>query len=392
MRPYVAPSTKRKLSESGLMPDQSQMAMIEQDADYTTSNHNKLLRAAGFPSNDPFAYPIQCIKAPTYEDADYDLGDIPTAQQTFSVLREPQYPPSQGVPQSIQAPLLQDSDYRSMSLPSRRSSKAPTFPITRSPWTTAVSPPHRPPLPDRAYSFPTNSVQPPQPGPVGPMQSAVAPLFRDADHRQPTQPVQSLAAPFLHDANYQSIPPPIDELSSDTNLAQINALRARQKMLVAESKTNAKTGAYRAYDSFSHTYVTRDQPFSPKGSLPVLPTLAVPGELPPSDFWRLLCMDVIDCPIAKKHRRCTAADYPRFEEWLSWVMNPVTKGGDIPQLHWHLTTILQQKRIFRTKEGRIGLASKDIQKGDKICLLAGEAYPYVLRAVEDHAEWWIAKV
>lgn len=39
--------------------------------------------------------------------------------------------------------------------------------------------------------------------------------------------------------------------------------------------------------------------------------------------------------------------------------------------------------MIKSKRGYIGLASKDVKVGDKIFVLAGESYPYVLRATDD---------
>ena len=95
-------------------------------------------------------------------------------------------------------------------------------------------------------------------------------------------------------------------------------------------------------------------------------------------FWRTLCMDVIDCQQLKKHRRCRGEDSHRLWQWLDWIFE-FYKPSTIPQLHWHLNTHLQGKQMIKTKQGYIGLASKDARIGDKVCLVAGEAYPYVLR-------------
>jgi len=110
-----------------------------------------------------------------------------------------------------------------------------------------------------------------------------------------------------------------------------------------------------------------------------------------SDFWRTLSMDVIDCEVTHKHRRCSPPDETRVQEWISWILNssldrpPQPRGevndstAQIPQLHWHLNTVLQKKRMIRTKGGRLGLASQDVRFGDKVVVLGGEAYPYIMR-------------
>jgi hypothetical protein len=75
-------------------------------------------------------------------------------------------------------------------------------------------------------------------------------------------------------------------------------------------------------------------------------------------FWRTLCTDVIDCQIFQKHRRCTPSDNDRVQEWLRWIENPQTPRHGIPQIHWHLNTVLQRKRMITTREGRLGLVSE----------------------------------
>jgi hypothetical protein len=101
-------------------------------------------------------------------------------------------------------------------------------------------------------------------------------------------------------------------------------------------------------------------------------------------------MDVVDCEESKQHRRCKEEDGLRVEKWLLWIlqlgpqdsalrrMTP-SQVEHVPQLHWHLNTHLQGKRMFKTKKGYIGLASKEAQRGDQVHLIAAESYPYILR-------------
>jgi len=124
----------------------------------------------------------------------------------------------------------------------------------------------------------------------------------------------------------------------------------------------------------------------PTAGVPSQPTEAQPSE-PSSDeaFWRTLCMDVIDCSVFQRHRRCAEPDERRVQEWLDWIEghSHVESGNGIPQLHWHLNVILQKKRMITTNADRLGLVSEDVLPGDKICIFAGEAYPYVLRPVTE---------
>ena len=178
-----------------------------------------------------------------------------------------------------------------------------------------------------------------------PMQSARAPLYTDADHRTSRDP---------------------------------GAVRYIG---------NDRPSAYRTYDSFSHTCVDA-RATSASSSLKATNIAAndcglryLTGETSSEVFWRTLCMDVIDCDRLKRHRRCSKEDSHRLWEWLDWICG-LHKPSGIPQLHWHLNTHLQNKRMIKTKCGYIGLASKDTLKADQICIFASESYPYVLRKID----------
>lgn len=237
-------------------------------------------------------------------------------------------------------------------------------------------------------------------------QSQQAPLYQDADYKSPTNfdyAPQSFKAPFYHDADHvaaaqgtpmgskkrvreldypqvqQSIAAP---LYKDADYAQ--ALSTKRM----EPVRNMRPHAYRNYDNFSHTYSGPTHVSAP-GLQQALSTSQasiskdygdkdVSGAPSSELFWRLMCMDIVDCEKIRKHRRCLATDSVRFWEWLDWIyQNNDTVG--IPQLHWHLNTHLQGKRMIRTKRGYAGLASKDVSDGDQICIFTGESYPYVIR-------------
>ena len=222
-------------------------------------------------------------------------------------------------------------------------------------------------------------------GPLPPQQSYMAPLYRDVDYGNSNKtrdaperravndnlmPAQSYSAPLYHDEDYPTA-----------------NVRARIRV------TNAPHSlANRGYDSFSHTYVDlpiRELPRYDYGRSPLASVLAkdfgrsyVTGMPSSAVFWRALCMDVVDCERIGRHRRCTDTDSWRVWEWLDWIFQ-LSKPTGIPQLHWHLNTHLQGKRMIKTKLDYVGLASGDVKQYDKICLFAGEAYPYVLRPTPD---------
>ncbi|WPG99489.1 Hypothetical protein R9X50_00230400 [Acrodontium crateriforme] len=226
---------------------------------------------------------------------------------------------------------------------------------------------------------------------IFPMQSTTAPLLRDGDYklsRSMTAPVrntssqgvpQSYSAPMFHRSDSMTATP-----SSSTKLAP--SLTVAETKQAAAVRTTTTANSHRSYDSFSHTYIDKPSIATPSNPNPDPESTLKSKHLlhPPDDFWRILSMDVIDCPVAQTHRRCLDIDYPRFNEWLIWVLHDDgLSAQNIPQLHWHLITVLQEKRLVKTASGLFGLVSRHVRIGDKVCILAGESYPYILRSVED---------
>ena len=201
---------------------------------------------------------------------------------------------------------------------------------------------------------------------------------RKAESLSPYMPQQSRFAPVYKDAAYppqRSYTAPV--YKNPTHKSTARALAAQKSV----------TGP-RSYDPFSHTYGP------PVASMPVRPFFttkqakdspdpSVNERATPEIFWRTLCMDIVEDQALKKHRRCVTSDSWRVWEWIDWILGRGSPAEIIPQLHWHLTTQLQGKRLVKTKSGRLGLVGRDAQVGDQVWILAGGAYPYVLRKYID---------
>lgn len=151
----------------------------------------------------------------------------------------------------------------------------------------------------------------------------------------------------------------------------------------------------RSYNPFTHTYDNATLPDTSRTAATLLeardsdntsPSLAPHSEV----FWRTLCMDIVEDRDLKKHRRCKSTDSWRVWRWIDWILGPLPadeQGNTIPQLHWHLMTQLRGKRLAKTGSGYIALAGQDTQVGDQIWVLAGGAYPYVLRQGDGESQY-----
>lgn len=181
---------------------------------------------------------------------------------------------------------------------------------------------------------------------------------RTAEDNTMYMPQQSQSAPMYRDAAYTN--PYSPSAASGTS----------------------KTGP-RSYDYFSHTYGHASSAMRPqavdKRQVKDSGNAYFNG-IPASEvFWRSLCMDLVEDAEIKNHRRCKTSDSWCVWEWLDWILGYGIPVATIPQMHWRLTTQLQGKRIVRTKKGYLGLVGRDTQVGDQIWILAGGAYPYMLR-------------
>jgi hypothetical protein len=102
-------------------------------------------------------------------------------------------------------------------------------------------------------------------------------------------------------------------------------------------------------------------------------------------FWRTMCEGVIS-KLDDSHDSVQAvesSDLPVFTRWFTWMISSDLGDVDTYRFHTSFTSVSVGRKFIITKQGYIGWAPKDCQKGDHIVLLSGGNVPYILRPYSD---------
>jgi hypothetical protein len=91
------------------------------------------------------------------------------------------------------------------------------------------------------------------------------------------------------------------------------------------------------------------------------------------------------CGRITSHTRCTPSDLMELLRRAS-IRNSVGDAA-LLTLCRGLEAGMRQRRLVITKEGSIGAATQEAQKGDEVCVLMGCSVPVILRKLRDCAEW-----
>ena len=98
-------------------------------------------------------------------------------------------------------------------------------------------------------------------------------------------------------------------------------------------------------------------------------------------LWRTMLSNIIVSMAStsnEKRRSCEAGDWQRFHQWFRDL-----EGSKIPrdvEMSYSQGIACWGRRLIVSAKGYIGLAPLDTAPGDKICILAGSDFPYILRS------------
>lgn len=103
-----------------------------------------------------------------------------------------------------------------------------------------------------------------------------------------------------------------------------------------------------------------------------------------SPFWRLIVWD-LSMIVDNSMTRCLVEDYKIYPAWMRELRKRRISGPLSDEMIWRFHAECRDKcagrRLFFTKNGYVGLGPTEMQPGDSIHILAGGAYPFVLRPV-----------
>jgi hypothetical protein len=119
------------------------------------------------------------------------------------------------------------------------------------------------------------------------------------------------------------------------------------------------------------------------------------GGIYESAYWRTLLSDhITEVGTYLGDRVSETADRPRYEAWRNWFTTLVeqpdeskpsfykdslAENRDLDRFDWTIINMNYNRRLFSTKDGRIGVGPAHMQPDDTIIVLSGGSTPFVVR-------------
>ncbi|QIW95251.1 hypothetical protein AMS68_000769 [Peltaster fructicola] len=106
----------------------------------------------------------------------------------------------------------------------------------------------------------------------------------------------------------------------------------------------------------------------------------------PDTLWRTLCANRSPSGPPPYHFKWSIHEgiqnHPRKQDFNTEQLINMTQSGTWSQTFRHISDTIWGRRLIRTREGHIGLASNEASAGDLVCILYGCSVPVVLKKFE----------